>query len=255
MRRFSWVALLVSVIAILLLLAVGLRVVAVLRGGPEVRAMLGLHKILAAILMSGALAAMIGAASTWFISYPGAYSRRRLAVAAAAVFSLVPVAFTLSGLGLALEPQPLEARPEALLLAGPEVHPPEIIQISRPIYFENGSKNISRDQLRTLLPILRAYATCRGVSAEISAYASSPDYTNDVTHSRNLSLANARAQSARNVISLYFPSVKAVVWQTYDEMAHGRGIKDVGENGGRFSVRELLNRRADIKVQSTSDCS
>jgi hypothetical protein len=95
----------------------------------------------------------------------------------------------------------------------------------------------------------------QAVDVDVFGCASSAAYQDDPKNDRNLKLAFDRAD---DVVAIahgnHIASAHGHGWKDFDEMHANRGVRDATTAGDRLTIREFLNRRADIVVTLPRDC-
>jgi hypothetical protein len=157
--------------------------------------------------------------------------------------------------GVALIPKERNALQNSLTVPPSVIFRAPSIIVNHPIYFDNGSHQIARDDRTTVSRFMAAIASCEAVDVEAVGFASSAPYRNDQEGARNLALALAREES---VVALahanHIANAHPHNWVDVADMTAHRGVKDTLNHGERAIPREFLNRRVDIVVKLPPEC-
>jgi len=124
-------------------------------------------------------------------------------------------------------------------------------------YFNNGEPGLELGEQRRIIDALSVFRACEAGSLQVHGFASSARYLRDPSKSAeyNKNLANQRASVVKKHIEdLAKVDVTAKQWESYEEMARARRLRDEGLSGERLLPMEKLNRRVEI-VWNDSRCT
>jgi hypothetical protein len=208
------------------------------------------------IPMIGVTMAASIAISVWLVAVEHGRVLKRPAVHKLLVWSMaVCMVSTALGIGIALVPKERDAVENSLIVPPVPSYPQGPIVVQHPIFFANGARTLDAGQRRVLADFFAAAASCTDLQLEVFGFASSATYANDPLGEKNLKLALDRADSIIALARDYqITDRRRHEWSDITEMNRKRGVKDeVG--GARVTVREFLNRRADVVIHLPAECA
>lgn len=186
------------------------------------------------------------AVTSWILMLAYLLRRPRLATrtsrllvgVGAAIIIFVPIGLVVA----ALRPAALPPDQDYIFVPPPK---PVEHRFGTTFLYPHASDKLSDAEISRLADDIEMLRRCDLSNIEIRAYASSAKYRT-ANESRNLELANRRADVVSKMLKSKGIQVAAHHWQTFFEMSNDKRIRDVDASGKRILKKERLNRRAEV---------